>query len=222
MVFDVGYALEILPRLLQAAVVTAQATFAAFGVALIVGLIIAILRMSRFRIIRLPVGLVTDGIRSTPILIQLFIVFFIVVPLLNLPPQPLLAGILALGVHYGTYCSEVYRSGINGVPKGQWEAATALNMSTARTWLRIVLPQAIPPIIPALGNYLIALFKETPVLFAITVIELFGMSLQIAGERYRFFEPILLVGLIFLLLSVPSAWAVRRLERRLASRPGAS
>jgi len=83
-------------------------------------------------------------------------------------------------------------------------------------WRRVIIPQAIPPIIPALGNYLIALFKETPVLFVITVLELFGQALQIMGETYRPFEPILLVGLIFLVLSYLSSLGVRRLERRLA------
>jgi polar amino acid transport system permease protein len=124
--------------------------------------------------------------------------------------------VLGLGIHYGTYCSEVYRAGIAGVPRGQWEAARALNMRTVTAWRRIVLPQAIPPIVPALGNYLIALFKETPVLFVITVVELFGQALQIMGQTYRPFEPILLVGLIFLLMSYPAALFVRSLEKRLA------
>lgn len=216
MVFDVDYAIEILPRLLEACIVTIEATFASFGVALIVGLIIAILRMSPIRPLSGSVALVTEAIRSTPVLIQLFIVFYIIVPRLGLPPTPLLAGILTLGLHYGTYCSEAYRAGIGGVPKGQWEAARALNMTTSRTWVRIIIPQAIPPVIPALGNYLIALFKETPVLFVITVVELFGTSLQIMGETYRPFEPILMVGLIFFVLSYPTALAIRRLERRLA------
>jgi polar amino acid transport system permease protein len=216
MVFDVDYALEILPRLLSATLVTVQATFAAMGVALVLGLVIAILRMSPVRPVSIAVGLVTEAIRSTPVLIQLFIVFYIVVPRLGLPPTPLLAGILALGIHYATYCSEVYRAGIQGVSRGQWEAARALNMTSLTAWRRIIVPQAIPPVIPALGNYLIALFKETPVLFVITVIELFGQALQIMGETYRPFEPILLVGLVFLLLSYPSSLAVRRLEKRLA------
>jgi polar amino acid transport system permease protein len=216
MLFDVGYALEILPALLRASVVTIQATFAAFAVALVVGLVIAILRMSPYRLLSVSVGVVTEAIRSTPVLIQLFIIFYLIVPKLGLPPTPLLVGILTLGVHYGTYCSEVYRAGIQGVPKGQWEASRALNMTTTTTWRRIIIPQAIPPVIPALGNYLIALFKETPVLFFITVLELFGTALQIYGRNYRPFEPILLVGFIFLLLSYPSALAIRRLEKRLA------
>ena len=216
MSFDVEYALEILPRLLAACVVTIQATFAAMGVALVAGLVIAILRMSPARALSVAVGLVAEAIRTTPILIQLFIVFYIVVPRLGLPPTPFLAGVLALGIHYGTYCAEVYRAGIQGIPRGQWEAARALNMTPFSMWRRIILPQAVPPVIPALGNYLIALFKETPVLFVITVLELFGQALQIMGETYRPFEPILLVGLIFFLLSYPSALAVRRLERRLA------
>ena len=82
------------------------------------------------------------------------------------------AGIIALSVHYACYCSEVYRAGLEAVPRGQWEACTALNLSSWNTFKNIILPQAIPPIVPALGNYLVALFKETPLLSAIAVLEL--------------------------------------------------
>ena len=82
------------------------------------------------------------------------------------------AGVLALGIHYGTYCSEVYRSGLANIPRGQWEASTALNLSGYHTFRDVIIPQAIPPIVPALGNYLVALFKETPLLSAIAVLEL--------------------------------------------------
>lgn len=218
MLFDAAYALEILPRLLGATVVTFQATIGGMGLAIVGGLVLAILRLSPYLWVRRVVSGFIEIIRSTPLLIQLFIAFYIIVPRLGLPPEPFVAGILGLGIHYSTYTSEVYRAGITSVPRGQWEAATALNLTTGQTWRRIILPQAIPPIIPALGNYLISMFKETPVLFVITVSELFATSLQIAGEKYRFFEPIILVGAIFLALSYPSSLIVRRLEVRFARR----
>src|SRR3546814_2263691 len=73
-----------------------------------------------------------------------------------------LAGVLALGLHYGSYCSEVYRAGLENIPRGQWEASIALNLSPYHTFRDVIIPQAIPPVVPALGNYFVALFKETP------------------------------------------------------------
>ena len=128
---------------------------------------------------------------------QLFFLFYIL-PGYGLTLDALTTGVLALGLHYSSYTAEVYRSGIQGVPRGQWEAATALNFSPVQTWRRVILPQAIPPVIPALGNYLIGMFKDTPLLATITVLELLGTALTEAGRTFRYLEPITLVGLIFL------------------------
>jgi len=98
------------------------------------------------------------------------------------------------------------------VPRGQLEAATALNMSAWRTAVGVVLPQAIPPVVPALGNYLVAMFKDTPLLSAITVVELLQQSKIIGSTTFRYTEPLTLVGVLFLLLSLVAAWGVRRLE----------
>jgi polar amino acid transport system permease protein len=122
--------------------------------------------------------------------------------------------VIGLGVHYATYTSEVYRAGIEGVPKGQWEAATALNLPTSRVWRSVVLPQAIPRVLPALGNYVIAMFKETPLLSAITVLEMLAAAKGLGNETFRYLEPLTMVGLLFLLVSLPASLSVRRLERR--------
>jgi polar amino acid transport system permease protein len=214
-IFNFDYALEILPKLLQGAVVTLQATVAGMAFALVGGLLLAMMRLSGFRILRWVSTAIVEFVRSTPLLIQLFFVFY-VLPRFGFQLNPFVAGVLALGIHYSSYTSEVYRAGIQAVPRGQWEAAAALNLSPVRTWTRAILPQAIPPIIPVLGNYLIAMFKDTPVLFTISVHELFFEALSEAGRTYRYFEPITLVGLIFLVLSLGSAFLVRKLENRLA------
>ena len=122
---------------------------------------------------------------------------------------------VALGLHYGTYCSEVYRAGLANVPKGQWEASIALNLSTWTTFKNVVLPQAIPPVVPALGNYLVALFKETPLLSVIAVLELMQTAKILGSESFRYVEPITLVGAFFLVFSLVSAALIRRLERHL-------
>ena len=106
------------------------------------------------------------------------------------------AGVLALGIHYGAYCSEVYRAGFDNIHRGQWEASIALNLSAWTTFRDIIIPQAIPPIVPALGNYLVALFKETPLLSAIAVLELMQTAKIIGSETFRYTEPITLVGAV--------------------------
>jgi polar amino acid transport system permease protein len=123
--------------------------------------------------------------------------------------------VLALAVHYGASASEVYRAGIESVPRGQWEAARALGLPPGRTFLRIILPQALPPIVPALGNYVVAMFKDTPLLSTITVLELLYTAKNLGAETFRYLEPFTLVGVLFLVVSLLAAQGVRQLERRL-------
>ena len=130
------------------------------------------------------------------------------------------AGVLALGIHYGTYCSEVYRAGLANIPRGQWEASTALNLSGYHTFRDVIIPQAIPPIVPALGNYLVALFKETPLLSAIAVLELMQTAKILGSENFRYTEPITLVGLFFLVFSLVTAALIRQFELWLYRRGG--
>ena len=213
-IFDWSFALEILPTLGSALVVTIQATLLGMLVAVTLGLVLAMLRRSRLHIVSLPVGFVIEFVRSTPLLVQMYFLFY-VLPLTGVRMSPLATGILALGLHYATYRAEVYRAGIEAVPRGQWEAATALNLSRWRTAVDVVLPQAIPPVVPALGNYLVAMFKDTPLLSAITVVELLQQSKMIGSATFRYTEPLTLVGLLFLALSLVAAWGVRGLEARL-------
>src|SRR5690606_39128690 len=159
MLFDWGFVLEILPTLAQAAVITIEATVVSFVLALVLGLVFALARMSARPYVSLPVGAFVEFIRSTPVLIQIFFLYF-VFPQFGVVIPALVAGVMALGLHYSTYCSEVYRAGLENVPRGQWEAATALNLGPMATYRDIILPQAIPPMVPALGNYLVGLFKE--------------------------------------------------------------
>ncbi|KNE29273.1 MULTISPECIES: ectoine/hydroxyectoine ABC transporter permease subunit EhuD [Achromobacter] len=213
-IFDWSFALEILPTLGSALVITIQATVLGMLVAITLGLVLAMLRRSRLHIVSLPTAFVIEFIRSTPLLVQMYFLFY-VLPLTGVQMSPLATGIVALGVHYATYCAEVYRAGIEAVPRGQWEAATALNLSRWRTAVGVVLPQAIPPVVPALGNYLVAMFKDTPLLSAITVVELLQQSKMIGSATFRYTEPLTLVGVLFLALSLVAAWGVRGLEARL-------
>ncbi len=211
-----SYVAEILPILAGAAVVTIEATLIGFALAAVLGLVLAILRFA-VPVLAWPVAALVEFIRSTPLLIQIFFLYF-VFPQFGIVLDAFTAGVLALGLHYGAYCSEVYRAGLEAVPRGQWEAAIALNLNQTTTFRDIILPQALPPIVPALGNYLVALFKETPLLSAIAVLELMQTAKILGSETFRYNEPITLVGLFFLAMSLISAAAIRVVERYLNRR----
>ncbi|EKF19615.1 ectoine/hydroxyectoine ABC transporter permease subunit EhuD [Nitratireductor pacificus] len=214
MFWDWNYVWEIMPTLLRASVVTIEATLLGFALAAVLGLVMAILRMSKSQWISVPTAAVIEFIRSTPLLIQIFFIFF-VFPEFGLVLPAMTAGVIALGLHYGAYCSEVYRAGLENVPRGQWEASTALNLSPYITFRDIIIPQAIPPVIPALGNYLVALFKETPLLSAIAVLELMQTAKILGSESFRYVEPITLVGGFFLIMSLVASMFIRQVESSL-------
>lgn len=212
--FDWQFAWRILPDLLQASLATLGITLAGFVIALILGLVLALLRRSHLACFSWPAAGVIEFIRSTPLLIQLYFLFY-VLPEYGLVMSALTTGILGISLHYACYIAEVYRAGLDAVPRGQWEAATALNLKPWHAYRDIILPQAIRPILPALGNYLIAMFKDTPVLSAITVVELMLQAKNIGSQTFRYIEPITMAGLFFLLISLCAALLVRRLEQRL-------
>jgi polar amino acid transport system permease protein len=212
--FDWQFAWRILPDLLRASRYTVGITLAGFLIALAFGLVLALLRRSRMRVLSWPASFFIEFIRSTPLLIQLYFLFY-VLPDYGLTLSALATGTLGIGLHYSSYVAEVYRSGLNAVPRGQWEAAKALSLSPWHAYRKIILPQAVRPIIPALGNYLVAMFKDTPVLSAITVVELMLQAKNIGSQTFRYIEPITMAGLFFLLVSVSVALLVRRLEAHL-------
>ncbi|MCM3766822.1 ectoine/hydroxyectoine ABC transporter permease subunit EhuD [Neobacillus niacini] len=213
MSWDWNFAIEVFPEILGAIWLVIAITFGSFIVALILGLVLTFARRSSFKPLSLLVYAFIEFVRSTPPLVQLFFVYF-ALPAIGISINKYTAGIVTLGIHYSTYVSEVYRSGIEAIPKGQWEAAKAMNFSKTQTWFRIILPQAIPPVIPMLGNYLIVLFKETPILMAIGVGEFLQKAQLIGSTHFKYLEPITIVGLLFLLLSYPSALLINRLEQK--------
>ncbi|MEO4044413.1 ectoine/hydroxyectoine ABC transporter permease subunit EhuD [Hoeflea sp. CAU 1731] len=210
-------AADVLPLLLGGLVVTVEATIMGAAVAYVLGLFLAIMKRSQNRPLALTVYWMSEFIRRTPLLVQLYFLFY-VLPDLGLFLSPLAAGVIGLGLHFSTYTSEVFRAGIDNVPKGQWEASRSLNYNPWQTWRYVILPQAIPPMIPPLANYLITMFKETPLLAAITVIELFNAANIYSNSYYKYLEPMTLVGLLFLLVSIPAAYLAMRLERKYTVR----
>ncbi len=219
-VWDWAFLQEILPELLEGLSVTIRATGFGFILAMVIGLVMALGRRSENRVISWVTGALIEFIRLTPLLVQLFFVGFVLPRYLRQVGigrefiQPFAMGVLVIGLHYGTYTSEVYRAGIDAIGRGQWEAAKSLNFSGRDTWVRIILPQAIPPMLPAFGNYLNGMFKETAQLSAITVVELMQVAQTIGKQEFRYLEPITMVGLLYFIVSYPTSLIVRRLEAR--------
>lgn len=205
------FTLDILPRLLIATGNTLIAAGLGYAIAVVLGLALALAQRTPFRPLTAVVREVVEFIRSTPLVLQIFFVFY-VGPQFGIRLSPWTAGMIAIGLHYAAYLSEVYRGGLESVPKGQWEAAKSLNLSTTRTYFRIILPQALPPSLAGMGNYLVGIFKDTPMLSVIGVAELMHTANAIGSETYRFLEPVTLVGIIFLAISLPTAALIRLFE----------
>jgi polar amino acid transport system permease protein len=214
--FSWDYFFHLVPQMLQGLYITARATVLGFLIAASLGLVLALLRRSNNRFVSFPTAFVIEFIRSTPILVQIFFAQVLVraSDAISLPPIVIL--FIVLGIHYATYASEAYRAGINSVPQGQWEASIALNLNPVTNWTRIIIPQAVPNVLPTLGNYLVAAFKDAPIgdaVLSTAGVLFFAQTIVITD--FRPIEPFLLIGVGFLLVSLPSAWLVRRLEARI-------
>lgn len=205
---------SIIPILLIGMKVTVEATIFGFLIALTLGLVFALLRAIPLRIVSWPTAFVIEFVRDTPLLIQLYFLYY-VLPDVGITLPALLTGVVTLGIQYSAYTSEVYRAGLQAVPKGQWEASRALNLSTMRIYRDVVIPQAIPRIVPALANYLVSIIKDTPILSAITVLEMLDVAKIVGDRTFRYMIPLSLVGILFLILTVIAAAGVRLLERYL-------
>jgi polar amino acid transport system permease protein len=205
---------DFLPGFLDGLLVTLQALALGALLAFALGLVWALALRSRHALVRLPVAAATEFVRNTPLLVQLFFLFY-VLPEWGLTLSAMVTGVVGLGLHYSTYTAEVYRAGIDGVPRGQWEAATALSLSRRRTWGAVILPQAVRRVAPALGNYVVAMLKDTPMIFVIGVMDMLGEARRFAAETFLTVEAFTVVGIAFVLLSYPASLLMRALERRL-------
>ncbi len=213
--FDSAFALSLLPELWRGLRITVIATLSGFAVALLVGAVLEAGRRSGLRLFGLTCTAYIAFVRCTPLLVQLYFVFY-VLPGYGIRFSALTTGILCLGLHVGAYIAEVYRAGIDTVPLGQWDAARALGLNRRTAWVKVIIPQAMPLMVPPLGNFFIGLFKETPLLAAITVVDLFGTANAIAGRTFKYNEPYTLTAIMLLLISLTATIGVRYLERRYA------
>lgn len=209
-----AYALSILPILGIGLIVTIEAALAGFAIALVLGLVWYVLRRSRLKTVSYTVAGVVEFIRDTPLLVQLFFLYY-VLPDYGVILPAFLTGAIALGLQYSAYTSEVYRGGFDAVPRGQWEAATALNLSRYVIYRDIVIPEAVPRIMPNMGNYAVSMLKETPILSVVTVLDMLNLANMIGDRTFEYLVPLSLVGIIFPIMTTLCSIGIYLLERAL-------
>jgi len=174
---------------------------------------IALARLAGARAIRWPADFLVEFIRATPLILQLIYIYY-VLPSAGVRLNPFTAAVLGLTLNYSAYMSEVYRSGIQAVPRGQREAALSLGLRGYPIFMKIILPQAVRIVLPALGNYLIALFKDTALASVVTVQELMFSGQIIAARNYQYFTVYTVTAILYFAVGYPSALMVRGLDRQ--------
>lgn len=193
-------------------------TFIAVTLGVLLGTLVAMAKMSKLWIVRFLISVYIEIIRGTPILLQLYIFYFVLpelLPFLNLSSFMWVA--IALCINSSAYVSEVIRSGIQAVDKGQTEAARCLGLSHRQTMTKIILPQAVRNILPALGNEFIMILKETSLASTFFLGDLMTSYLKVKGATYLGFETLIIVGLIYFILTFPLSKLVTHFEKKLST-----
>jgi His/Glu/Gln/Arg/opine family amino acid ABC transporter permease subunit len=210
--FNTEIAVRNLGPLLAGLVLTIELTFVVISLSLGFALLVALAGISRFAALRWLVKAYIEVIRGTPLLLQLIYIYY-VLPEVGVRLNSFTAGVIALTLNYSAYLSEVYRSGIMAISRGQHDAAAALGMTRALAMRRIILPQAIRIVIPALGNYFISLFKDTALCSVVSIQEVVFTAQILAARNFQYFTLYTIVGIMYFAVSFPAARLVGYLER---------
>lgn len=212
---DLPFMQSILVTIFKAMPMTVAIALMSCAGAAVLGFLFEILRR-----INRPLGLlmrfVIDALRSTPILVQIYFLYF-VLPYYGLVLPTVVIGVLAFSLYYASYLAEVFKAGIDAVPRGQTDAALAIGLTPFDVTIQVIAPQMLRTIAAPMGNYFISILKSTPYLAVIGVAEMMGTTLEIASATFRYAEPMVVLGIVFFLLCSAIAWFVRRLEARLMS-----
>ena len=214
MVYDFSIIFDEFDIFLPAAFETLKITAAAILFGLVIGLIAALLRLSKVKILNYPATLYIYIIRGTPILLQLFIVYYGLTGIVKIDAYP--SAIIAFGIHNGAYISEILRGAIKSIDIGQKEAARSLGMTKLQTMKRIILPQAFKRAVPPLGNQFIIATKDSSLASAITVRELLLKSQQMGASTYKFMEYFMIAGIYYLIMTTILGFVVHKIEKKLA------
>jgi polar amino acid transport system permease protein len=214
--FDVRIVIESLPLLLRGALVTIQVSTLGLLLAAVIAVPVAFARLSRSRILRAAAFLYLDFVRGTPLLLQLFAIFYLP-PLLGLDLSPFVSGVVALGLNGGAYSAEILRGGIQALPRGQTESGRALGMTALQSVRRIVLPQVVANVLPALANESAALIKASSLVSALALVELTRVGYQVVSRVLRPTEVYMTVGALYLLINAVVSSGAALVHRRLVA-----
>ncbi|MDN7184005.1 amino acid ABC transporter permease [Caballeronia sp. SEWSISQ10-4 2] len=207
-------AIDFLPILLKGAVVTIEITFCSFILSTLLGLLLALMRVSSNKLASHSAATFINVIRGLPIIVQLFYIYF-VLPDLGVRLSAFQAGFIGLGIAYSVYQAENFRAGIQAIDHGQIEAAQSIGMRGGLIMRRVVLPQAFKIALPPYGNTLVMMLKDSSLASTITVAEMTRAGQLIASSTFQNMTVFTLVALLYLGLSLPLVYGLRRLERRL-------
>jgi len=203
-----------LPKLAQGLLLTVEITAACIAFGFVLGVLLALGRVYGGRLISIPCGIYIPFFRGTPLLTQLFIVYF-GLPNWGIQLSAFLSGVLALGLNTAAYQAEYFRGAIQAVKRGQMMAARALGMSRVQAIFHVILPQAFRIVIPSWSNELILMLKYSSIVYSIALLDLMGMGKRIAARNFNYFEVFVVVALFYLVLVLALSQSLRWLERRV-------
>ena len=205
--------LEILAFVPEGLTATFTVTLASIGFALVLGLLAGLGRIARTTVINRIATVYVEVVRGIPLLVQLFYIYYALGPLLHL--NGLMSAIAALSICYGAYLAEIFRAGIQSIPKGQMEAALALGLSRTQALWRIILPQTIRVILPPIGNEFIALLKDSSLVSILAVSDLLRRGREYASTTFDYLEAYTVVALIYLIMTLFFSRLVGLMEERM-------
>ena len=214
MEFDLSLVTDSLPLLLQGALVTLEITALAVGLGLVFGLVAALAHLSKFAPLRLTAKVYVDFIRGTPLLVQIFIIYFALPVVIGHRIDPFFAAVAACSINSGAYVAEIFRAGIQSIDIGQMRAGLSLGMNWTMTMRYIILPQAFKRIIPPLGNEFIAMLKDSSLVSVIGFEELTRSGQLIIAETYGSLEIWSAVAIIYLVMTLTITRIVSVLEKK--------
>lgn len=204
-----------LPYILKGITVTLQIVIVAGILGFVLGTILSLLKISKLSFLGWIADAYTSIFRGTPMILQLMVIYYGSPQLIGYQIQPYTAAVLSFGLNSGAYVSEIIRAGILAIDKGQQEAALALGVPYGKMMFDIILPQAIKNILPALMNEFITLTKESAIVTSIGVMDIMRRSYQVGAEKYSFFEPLIIAGVIYYLMVMVLTFLGKALERRM-------
>ena len=205
--------LDIIKYLPDGILITFKVTFASISLALVLGLIAGLGRISKNKLFNLAASTYIEVVRGIPLLVQLFYIYFALGHLVRVPDM--VAAIIAMGFCYGAYMGEVFRAGINSIDDGQTEASLSLGFNRAQTMRYVVLPQAWRTILPPVGNEFIALLKDTSLVSILAVSDILRRGREFASESFLYFETYTMVALVYLLITLILSKLLSNMENRL-------